>query len=179
MVNPLKVYIGPYRKNRAVRVRIDEYDTWGMDSTLALLIIPMLKQLKATKHGSPSVDDADVPEHLRSTAAPRVAREYDTDDNFFKRWDWVMDEMIWAFETMYLEENEEGRPYYIVPYGATEPVKPLDWFDEDGKPFEPDYMNEDARRTRGKIDKPKLDAFNKRIQHAFTLFGKHFMSLWD
>ena len=43
-----------YSKNeRKVKVRIDEYDTWSMDHTLALIILPMLKQLKATKHGSP------------------------------------------------------------------------------------------------------------------------------
>jgi len=33
-----------------------------------------------------------------------------TDENFFKRWDWVMDEMIWAFE----QKNKDNwmAPYY-------------------------------------------------------------------
>ena len=51
-------------------VKIDYWDTWSMDHTLGHIALPMLKQLKATKHGSPFVDDEDVPEHLRSTAAP-------------------------------------------------------------------------------------------------------------
>ena len=55
------------RRTQKVKVRIDEWDTWSMDSTLALIILPMLKQLQETKHGAPLVDDADVPKRLRST----------------------------------------------------------------------------------------------------------------
>lgn len=83
---------------RKTKIRIDPYDTWSMDHTLGLIIVPMLKQLKETKHGSPFVDDADVPEELRSTSAPAKENEWDIDDNHHKRWEWVIDEMIWAFE---------------------------------------------------------------------------------
>ena len=38
-------------------VKIDYWDTWSMDHTLSYIIVPMLKQLKATKHGAPYVDD--------------------------------------------------------------------------------------------------------------------------
>lgn len=85
-------------RKRKIKIRIDREDTWCMDNTLAYIIVPMLKQLKATKHGAPFVDDEDVPEHLRSTAAEPKKNEWDTDSNHFKRWDWVMDEMIHAFE---------------------------------------------------------------------------------
>ena len=79
-------------------VKIDRYDTWSMDHTLGRIVLPMLKQLKESKHGSPLVDDEDVPEELKSTTAPAKENEWDTDGNHFKRWDWVMDEMIFAFE---------------------------------------------------------------------------------
>jgi hypothetical protein len=69
-----------------------------MDYTLAQIIVPMLKQLKKSKHGAPFVDDEDVPKELKSTAAPPVKEKWDLDDNYFKRWDWAMDEMIFAFE---------------------------------------------------------------------------------
>ena len=95
------------KKKRTIIVKIDRYDTWGMDHTLSLIILPMLKQLHATKHGSPHVDDEDVPEHLKSTSASPKENEWDTDDNHFKRWDWVMDEMIWAFEQMVDEDSTE------------------------------------------------------------------------
>ena len=91
---------------RKVKVRIDPYDTWSMDHTLGLIIVPMLKQLKETKHGSPFVADADVPEELRSTMVPPV-EDYDTDNNHHKRWDWVIDEMIWAFEQTIDETSDD------------------------------------------------------------------------
>jgi hypothetical protein len=69
-----------------------------MDHTLALIILPMLKQLHADKHGAPDVDDEDVPEELKSTSAPPKECVWEVDPNHFKRWDWVMDEMIWSFE---------------------------------------------------------------------------------
>jgi len=79
-------------------IEIENFDTWSMDFTLAPIILPMLIQLKETKHGSPVVDDEDVPEELRSSSAPPVESKYDIDDNYHKRWDWVMDEMIYAFD---------------------------------------------------------------------------------
>src|SRR5210317_2045578 len=48
-----------------ISVHIDNYDTWSMDHTLSHIIVPMLKQLRDTKHGSPMVDMIDVPEELR------------------------------------------------------------------------------------------------------------------
>jgi hypothetical protein len=86
------------RRKRKINVRIDPYDTWNMDNTLAHIILPMLKKLKETKHGAPLVDDEDVPENLRSTSAPPKKNEWDTDDNHFARWDYVLDEMIYTFE---------------------------------------------------------------------------------
>jgi hypothetical protein len=86
------------RRTQKVKVKIDRWDTWSMDHTLAPIILPMLVQLKETKHGSPWVDDEDVPGELRSTNAPPKENDWDTDDFHHLRWDWVLDEMIWAFE---------------------------------------------------------------------------------
>lgn len=87
---------------RKIKVKIDDYDTWSMDHTLSYIIHPMLLQLKDTKHGSPFVDDEDVPENLRSTAAPELTDDQkswgETDEFFHDRWSWVVDEMIFAFE---------------------------------------------------------------------------------
>jgi len=97
------------KKQRKIKVHIDRWDTWGMDSTLAHIILPMLKQLKATKHGSPHVDLEDVPEYLRGTSTPDYSdqltfdfyeedrKDRDVDyELVHKRWDWVLDEMIQA-----------------------------------------------------------------------------------
>lgn len=81
------------------KIRIDRWDTWSMDHTLAPIILPMLVQLKENKHGAPNVDPKDVPKELRPTAKWKKAYEGDgtTDPKFFERWDWIMDEMIWTF----------------------------------------------------------------------------------
>lgn len=99
----MKVNIENYTddgEDQVVEVSIDPWDTWSMDYTLAHIILPMLKQLKATKHGAPNVDMNDVPENLRINDVE--SRAYwdsgETDENFFKRWDWVLDEMIYAFD---------------------------------------------------------------------------------
>ena len=62
----MKVSIGKYPKKgeQKISVRIDPWDTWSMDRTLALIIYPMLKQLHKTNHGAPCTDDDDVPELL-------------------------------------------------------------------------------------------------------------------
>lgn len=91
-----------YTPKQKTKIRIDRFDTWSMDSTLAPIILPMLKQLKESKHGAPAVEFKDVPEELMPPDAEAVKKLYmengETDENFFKRWDYVLDEMIWAFE---------------------------------------------------------------------------------
>ena len=99
------------RRKRTIKVHIDDYDVWGMDHTIALIALPLLKRLKEKKQGSPHVDDEDVPEHLRSTVAnPLTDEEANSgypDNNLHLRWDWVIDEIIWGFENMIAEDAGE------------------------------------------------------------------------
>ena len=94
------------KRKRKIKVRIDNYDTWGADHTMALIILPLLKKIKENKNGSPMVDDEDVPEELRSNVLPPV-EEYGTDGNWHKRWEYVLDEMIWSFEQLANDEWED------------------------------------------------------------------------
>ena len=89
-----------YSPKQKTSIRIDNYDTWSMDHTLAPIILPMLVQLKETKHGAPMVDMEDVPKELRATKAQqnKYAKGGDVDPKHFERWDWIMDEMIYAFD---------------------------------------------------------------------------------
>ena len=82
------------KKKRKIKIRIDKWDTWSMDNTLALIVLPMLKQLKETNHGSVQVDLDDVPPEMKK----------DDESDIHDRWDWVMDEMIFAFESI-VDEN--------------------------------------------------------------------------
>jgi hypothetical protein len=153
-------------------VKIDYYDTWSMDHTLAHIILPMLKQLKKDKHGSPSVDDEDVPEELRSTAAPAKENEWDTDENWFKRWDWVMDEMIFAFECKMDDSWEDAFREGEIDWKTV----PSAW-DKNGKPTM--YSMEDGPNHTYKCDYDGMKVVNDRIQNGFRLFGKYYQGLWD
>jgi hypothetical protein len=158
----MKVNIGRYPKGeteRKISVKIDKWDSWSADHTLALIITPLLKQMKEQKQGAPNVDDADVPEHLRSTAAPAKENEWDTDDNWHLRWDYVMNEMIYAMQE--ITNHNQGEEIF--------------W--DDSEVDETKDVMEQVHAM--KLDREGLDVYQKRIQKGCELFGKYFQSLWD
>ena len=154
-------------------VKIDKWDTWSMDSTLSIIILPMLKQLRATKHGAPTTDDADVPEGLRSTDAPPKEDEWDVDENWFKRWDWIMDEMIWTFEQKQPDCDWEHQ-YYSGVHDTS--FRAIEW-DADGKAL----LHEQVKGPNNtfKVDREGLDKHQERINNGMKLFGKYYQGLWD
>ena len=164
----MKVRIGPYKNKRTVKVEIEKFDTWSMDCTLALIIHPMLVQLKATKHGSPYVKDADVPEDLKSTSAPPKKNEWDTDDNHHKRWDYVLDEMIFAFK--HLIDDSWTEAYST----GTIDLK---------------YVKDNPDKNTGKVvhgpnhtyklDSEGLEKVYNRIDNGLRLFATYYRGLWD
>jgi hypothetical protein len=157
-------------------VRIDPYDTWSMDHTLASIVLPMLRQLRDTKHGSPNVDDADVPEHLQSTTAEPKENEWDTDSNHHVRWDWVLDEMIFAFE---MKAKDDWQAEF---HSGEIDMKwvPVDADGNEVAKGEHKYY----RMDRGPNDTHVYDAegarrVQERISNGFRLFGRYYEALWD
>jgi hypothetical protein len=157
-------------------VGIDAWDTWSMDHTLGEIALPMLRQLKERKHGSPMVDDEDVPEHLRSTSAPPRENEWDIDDNHHARWDWVMSEMIFAFEH-HLDEDWQEQ------YRSGE----IDWVsvpvDKDGNEVDRKdaryFQMRDGPNHTYQCDYEGMKVIEDRIKNGFRLFGKYYQALWD
>ena len=157
-------------------VKIDRWDTWSMDHTLAYIVLPMLKQLQATKHGAPFVDDEDVPDELKSTSAPPKENEYDTDDNHFKRWDYVLDEMIFAFEHKIddswedaYREGEIDTLWVPVDKDGNEVPKGEHKF----------YQMKDGPNHTYKCDYEGIKKIHDRMKNGFRLFGKYYEGLWD
>ena len=147
----MKVNLGRYPKDadkpRKIEVKIDPWDTWSMDNTLAYIIHPMLVQLKETKHGSPWVDIEDVP-HIGKGEDDGSG----SDTLLHERWDWVLDEMIWAFKTI----NEEWeKEFYTPPKG--------EW----------------SWENCGTVDAEGLQKVRIRLENGFRLFGKYYQGLWD
>lgn len=155
-------------RDRTIKIQIDSWDTWSMDHTLAMIIVPMLKQLKETKHGAPFVDDEDVPEELKSASAPAKENEWDTDDNHFKRWDYVLDEMIWAFQ--HIVNDDKWQEEF---YSGTPKFKSIQL--ENGMS---QYI-EDTGPDAFKVDYVRMQQVEDRIKNGTKLFGKYYRSLWD
>jgi hypothetical protein len=121
-----------------------------MYSDLAVIILPLLKDLQGVKNGAPHVEDVDVPEYLRSTTAPPKKNEWDLDDRWFDRWDYVLEEMIWAFQEIINDDDGDYEPnYHILPNGE-----------------------------RGEYQYDEAAEYNARIQNGTILFGKYFRNLW-
>jgi hypothetical protein len=157
-------------RERNIKIRIDGYDVWNADHTLAMIIYPTLVKLKEVQHGAPHVDPEDVP--------IRPSFEFEdgsVDSTHFDRWNWVLDEMIWAFEqcakydkgddqfhhnSEQLElqlESIEGSKYSKVSFNYQKnPAKPKYYVDTEAKKLHYD-----------------------RINNGLRLFAKYYFSLWD
>ena len=153
--------------NRDIRyIKIDPWDAWSLEHTLSPIILPILKQLKKAKHGAPFIADEDVPPKLRANrgvykgnADPALHRiEDDVDSKFFKRFDYILDEMIWTFEQLSMDDHE-GKFY-----DHTEARKEKDF-------------NKSVCKV--KVDRVGLRKHNERIDNGLRLFGKYYRALWD
>ena len=159
------------RESQKIRVRIDRYDTWSMDHTLAPIILPMLRQLKETNHGAPFVDMEDVPKELRATKAQidKAEKNGEVDDKHFERWQWVMDEMIWAFEQKtYDWEEQYTTGEYDIRFETV----------EDGEHKGYSQMVHGPNHT-AVTDWDGRKAHQERMHNGFKLFGKYYENLWD
>jgi hypothetical protein len=152
-------------------VKLDRYDTWSMDHTLADIILPMLKQLRDSKHGAPYVDDEDVPRELWSIYA-FPTEEYGTDGNHFKRWDWVLDEMIFAFECKNDDSWQEA-----FSSGVSDHISVACAWDDNGKPKM--FRLDEGPNHTYECDYEGMKVVEDRIQNGFRLFGRYYQNLWD
>lgn len=158
--NTINLYLDK-REPQKKTIRIDNYDVWDMSQTLAEIIHPMLVKLQGQKHGSPWVDDADVPEKLKSTSAPKPKNVNDLDDNHHKRWDWVINEMIFAFD---LSRRDWTMDYYD-----------FEKLDKD----DPEYKKHFAGMKVSLIREDDRKEVQSRIENGRRLFAKYYENLWD
>ena len=107
-----------------------------------------------------------------STNAEPKENEYDTDSNHFKRWDYVLDEMIFAFQC-----KHDGTWQDKYSSGVHDWIsEPCEW-DENGKPKM--FKMADGPNNTYKCDYDGMALEQKRITKGFKLFGKYYENLWD
>lgn len=171
------------KRKRTIKIKIHDYDIWSMDSTLALIILPMLKQLRDKKNGSQIVDLEDVPESMRTIDheewQDQQCFEFYHEPNLQKiqcdlhdRWNWVLDEMIWAFEQLNDEDNDAQFHSGNSDYKSV----PCAW-DSDGKPTM--YTFENGPNHTAVFDAEGYRKHHERIQNGLRLFGRYYSGLWD
>jgi hypothetical protein len=179
----MKVKIGKWTKTtnrRKVDIHIDSWDTWNADATLAMIIYPMLLQLRDTKHGVPSelVNEVGGEDYSDQNSFEFYKQTHDWAwEIASKRWDEILDKMIWSFQQ--LVEGNYDEKYH---HGTGE----YDWVETD-KTF-PNPITGKVEKTYQMVDKnPDSHWYdfeghqlhNERIQEGLELFGKYFRNLWD
>ena len=154
------------KKKRKVKIKLHDYDIFSFDATIAMVILPGLKMIREDKHGAPFVDDEDVPDELKSTNAPPKEYEWDVDLLWFKRWDWVLEEMIFAMEAIVSDDWEEK-----FHSGNMD----LIWEKCEGSDLS--EMKDGPNNTHV-FDEVGYKAYADRIQNGCRLFGRYFQNLW-
>jgi hypothetical protein len=150
-----------------------------MDHTLAYVILPMLIQLKITKHGVPTefaeVGGEDWQSQDSFDFYKENVNEYFEDR--CKEWENVLDKMIWSFQQL-IDDDYEGK----YRHGKSE----YDWVKTDktypnpvtGK-VEATYQMIDKQPSEHWTDYEGIRMHEQRIQEGLDLFGKYFRNLWD
>ena len=94
-----KIY---HKRSRKTKIVIDDYDCWNADITLALIIHPLLLKIKEKKLGTPFTEYVDCPHDFKDD---ETATETGGDHSE-ERWDWILSEMIYAFEKHATFDND-------------------------------------------------------------------------
>lgn len=173
----MKVNIGKYPKNgndRKISINIENYDTWNLDHTLALIIHPSLVLFKKNQLSGPYTDNEDLPEHLH----------YDEDYNsntthplHFERWDWILDEMIFAFEQI---ANENTCLTNFCSGEFEFDFVPVDKnHQETTKELSVGYKIVERDSSTHKFDEEAYQQHMNRIKNGLRLFSKYYFGLWN
>jgi len=179
-INTLCEKIHKFRGDRKIKIKLHKYDAWNVDGTLAPIILPLLKDLKKIKHGSGYIDFEDVPEYMRTTNTEeydhqktfdfyRLENEESLKYSLHDRFNYVLDEMIWAFEQLQPDFDWEDQ------YWKHRPVLDLEKYPEDeGKLAIPVRFKQE-----GECDWEGRQKHQDRISNGLRLFGKYYQTLWD
>lgn len=168
-VMPACTYVEKKRK-RSIRIQIDKYDTWSADNTLSHIAVPLLEQLRDKKQGSPIIEDEDLPEYLQSVVRADVDfTSGDQDDLIEARWNWIMNEIIWALT----EHRDDTWEEMYYDRNVADPGKTLA-----ALTGEEIFAIIPPARDAANVDFDGRLLHDERIQRGMELFGKYFRSMW-
>ena len=178
----MKVNIRKYPKgnsNRKIDVKVENFDTWSLDHTLASIILPALIQLKHTKHGVPSEFTDRIGGDFDGNLVFDFIKEDENEvfDQLCDKWDEVLDKMIWSFQQI-VEDNWESNYYHGEGDYEWKEIDETKLNPLTGK-VEKLYEMVDKNTEEHWIDFEGMEEHRKRIQEGIDLFAKYYFSLWD
>ncbi len=142
------------KKKRVVYTKIDDYDVWNLDNTLAQVILPALKEYRKITFA--------IPSNIHDTAGLPYPTETDEEYEIaLKKWHETLDKMIWSFEQITSDYEQQ---FYSVEGEIADPI------------FKDGQLN---WKTKPTIDFDALKHHDKKIQEGLDLFGKYYRNLWD
>lgn len=175
----MKVNIKHGKEHTKIDVKIERPDTWGLDTTLAHIILPCLVQLKESMHG--------VPTEVANVGGEDYEDQksfdfyYETHQEAFnlacQNWNEILDKMIWSFQQIAIEDYDKLYSHGEMDY---------DWVESDQT--YPNPITGVLERTFRLLDKNPNDHWvdnegrtlhEERIQEGLNLFAKYYRALWD
>lgn len=166
----MKISMGKFLKHgeRRVDIKIDNFDTWNLDHTMAMILYPALIQLKEVKHGVPSEFAEVGGEDWISQQSFDFYTETNAEcfDLGVARWNETLDKMIWSFQQLCLDDYTDKYHHGEMKMGWKETTNGMSEM-VDENPSEHWY------------DAVGAMLHEERIQEGLALFGKHYRSLWD
>ena len=164
-------------KERKVEVKVEKWDTYSMDHTAALIILPLLLQLKQTKHG--------VPSELVARTGGDTDNNYCFDfiqedenvvfDKLCEQWDEILDKMIWSFQQLVDESYDSKYHHGHMKLGW----KPVEITNPTTGVVETMHEMVDENPGEHWYDHVGHALHEDRIQEGLELFGKYYRNLWD
>lgn len=177
----MKTNIGKFLKNdrRKVDIKIESHDTWSMDTHLALIILPMLIQLKEGQKGIPATfGNVGGADYDLQQSFDFYAETYDQAfEKACENWNEVLEKMIWSFQELVHGDVEDKYHHGDM---KTDWVKTDEqYYNPVTKKMEDIYTMVDTNPNEHWYDAVGHKLHEERIQEGLELFGKYFHNLWE
>tara|TARA_Y100000593_G_scaffold42861_1_gene82056 strand:- start:26128 stop:26760 length:633 start_codon:yes stop_codon:yes gene_type:complete len=151
-----------------LRSGYSHYDAWDFKSQHAKWCVPRLKHLRDNHVGYPVCmeDENDKGEWSDTQSVFPADSEEGRDhfDKYGKRWETLLDKMIWSFE--HLDD-------------LVEPIYPDDYDKRQNKITYDDGCVAYEALDKRKPDYTPIEEHRKKVQEGLDLFAKYYENLWD
>jgi hypothetical protein len=176
----MKVNIRNFNKGpteRKIDVKVEQWDTYSMDHTAALVILPLLLQLQQTKHGVPSGLVARTGGDMDNNYCFDFIQEDENVvfDKLCEQWDEILDKMIWSFQQLVDDSYDSKYHHGHMKLGW----KPVEITNPTTGVIEKMHEMVDENPSEHWYDHVGHTLHEERIQEGLELFGKYYRNLWD